>query len=201
MIKNEHKYIISSISNLKKILNERNLTNLSIDEKIELTKTKIEINFQQSSCIYKDENGEEKDEESLKMASPFTEHFKKIIEAHQINIIYSDSEKSKNENEYYCPDLYKIIKSYLHLVPLWTGMMIKNWEDLNPNYKGKIVVSRKDNQKVENWFDVLKNHILFHKKRKPSELTVLVHKKIEATYEETYKNVCDSIVLNKDKRK
>ncbi len=123
-------------------------------------------------------------EESLKNVSLFKRHFNDVLEKHEVelkNLAVSDCP----QNEYYCPEFFHIIQNYIHIIPLWTGIMIKNWESLNVKYKGLIKTSRQDNQKVENWFDQIENHIILQKEVQPSELTLLVHQKLDAIYEET----------------
>jgi hypothetical protein len=79
--------------------------------------------------------------------------------------------------------------------------MIKNWESLNVKYKGLIKTSRQDYQKLENWFDQIKNHICLQKEVQPRLLTLLVHQKLDAIYEENYAKNCAGMVLNTDPKK
>ncbi len=101
--------------------------------------------------------------------------------------------ETKNvENEYYCPQMFRIIVEYLHVMPLWTFISIGQWQQLNPKFKK---FDRLTNNMVENWFDQLKNGILQSKVTMPSILASKLNNKIEAEYEIHYKN--ENISLNK----
>lgn len=59
--------------------------------------------------------------------SPFHSYFEKEIK--RFELINNENEKFNSNkqfvlNEFYSPKLFKIIQDYLHLLPLWTGIMI-----------------------------------------------------------------------------
>ena len=69
-------------------------------------------------------------------------------------------------NDFYCPELFKIIQDKLHLLPFWTGIMIKQGVAVL-DYKKMLIsqsrirkLTRLDNNCVENRFGFIKRSIL-----------------------------------------
>lgn len=88
--------------------------------------------------------------------SPFTEYFdKKIIEINQK--LSSENVNEILENEYYNLELLKIICSKLYIMPMWSGIMIK---ELKEKYPHMTETTRCSNNMVESYFSYLKNSIL-----------------------------------------
>ncbi|CAF0878791.1 unnamed protein product [Brachionus calyciflorus] len=85
--------------------------------------------------------------------SPFTGYFKKILEP----VENEEMEKTESEkNAYYNPDLFKIIVRRLHILPLWSAIMFRNFH---------LDKTRYSNNAVERWFGYFKNKILMTNKR------------------------------------
>lgn len=124
---------------------------------------------------------------NLKTFSRFT----KFFESHTTRLKQTiENDNSFNfgenaENMYFCPALMDIIDGYLHLLPLWTGIILKKWYDRNPKYTCK---TRLTNNMVENSFGHLKHNILNKQKVLPSTLTSLLYQNSEAAYIEHYSN-------------
>ena len=60
------------------------------------------------------------------------------------------------QNEYYNPDLFKIIQAKLYIIPLWTGILLNNH-------------TRESNNYVEYWFALLKHKLINRKQILTSE--------------------------------
>ncbi len=99
---------------------------------------------------------EENFETSLRKKSPFTQYYEgvisKIRKSHCQNTSYLYT-----KNEFYCPKLFQLVEDQLYIVPLWSGIMIK---DQKTGYEIK---SRLSNNPVENWIGQLKHNILRNK--------------------------------------
>ena len=84
-------------------------------------------------------------------------------------------------NELYRPNLFKLISDQLHLVPLWSGVMIRlTGIDMNNEYLMNI--TRLSNNPVENHFGYLKKHLLNGKKVFPSEMTIKIFKMLKSKF-------------------
>ena len=82
------------------------------------------------------------------------QHYKELV----------DDLKTDNQitNEYYNPSLFSLISKRLHLVPLWSGLMLGHFHKKNPFYGNFQHLS---NNPVENWFKILKRDILGGQKK------------------------------------
>lgn len=69
----------------------------------------------------------------------------------------------QEQNEFFSPELFEIIQKYLYIIPLWSGIIIKNCRTV---YKNNLrnIGSRLTNNPVESYFGHLKNSILLRKK-------------------------------------
>ena len=123
-------------------------------------------------------------------SSPFKSYFSKKIASFSKAIIHNTKNSKSNllYNPYYCPSLFKIIFIKLDILPVWTGIMVK--ESLNTQYV------RLDNNPVESYFNNLRNHILgiskkIHSKTRlfPSELLSISFKWLNAKFTEFYENI------------
>jgi hypothetical protein len=93
---------------------------------------------------------------------------------------------------HYSPKLFNIIFQYIHLLPLWTGVIISIFPYFNLRNEN---FTRLTNNYVENWFGQIKNNLLQKRSWMPSVVTSRMFRKIESEYEEKYKN--ENIELNK----
>lgn len=93
------------------------------------------------------------DKKSVKNDSPFQNYYENKIEYFKTKIQLNSNE-TLSANEFYCPELFNILKSQLYLLPIWSGIMLKN---RNIGYDNK---TRLSNNAVENWIGQLKNNIL-----------------------------------------
>ena len=107
----------------------------------------------------------------------------------------SDINKKIVENEYYCPEMFQIIVQYLHVVPLWTLISIKQWQNINKKFEK---IDRLTNNPVENWFNQVKNKILLSKRTMPSIHATNLLNLIESSFKLHYEN--ENIKLNKNKK-
>jgi hypothetical protein len=131
------------------------------------------------------------DENSLKKKSMFVIFFKMLLKKIAENPL-TDPSANMIANEFYCPEMFKIIAEYLYALPLWSLLCIGRWQQLNTKFD---LIKNLTNNAVENWFDQVKNEILQAAVTMPSLHASRLDNKIEAEYELHYKN--ENIVLNK----
>lgn len=94
-------------------------------------------------------------EETLRLQSPFYNHFKHIVENAYVSNTLVD------KNPYYIPELAeKILKQYLPFFPLWSGVLLQE-----PDRNVTEGSNRDTNAVVESHFATIKNEIL-HKEKK-----------------------------------
>ena len=100
---------------------------------------------------------------SLRESSPFTKYFNNIVTKCRETIEdTNDNDNEKNCN-YYPSIIDKIMKEYLPLVPLWSGLMLGDLSRHNKDNADCIEqpeMLRESNACVENWFRIVKINIL-----------------------------------------
>ena len=190
-IKYHSKKITDSLRSIKKQLIEREGEILSIKtESIE-----PDLIFQKEEDKYheyaKYNSFDKNDESSLKKKSMFDSFFKMLLKQIAENTLNDPSVKLI-ANEFYCPEMFKIIAEYLYALPLWSLLSIGRWQQINPKFD---LTKNLTNNAVENWFDQVKNGILQTKVSMPSLHASKMDNKIEAEYELHYRN--ENITLNK----
>lgn len=128
--------------------------------------------------------------------SPFTLYFKERIDALKRSIEV-ESKKAKNlkKNEFFKPVLIRIIEKRLHLVPLWSGIMIFLEKENFPNLNKTL--SRLTNNSVESWFGYFRNHVLDINKRLktkrrllPSEIIIPYYNYLSMKFKQFYEKDC-----------
>ncbi|CAF0937448.1 unnamed protein product [Brachionus calyciflorus] len=140
-----------------------------------------------------DTNTDETENTLIKM-SPFSIHFEsfftKIKLSFEISKRKNESNKILELNEYFSPELFKIIASYLHLLPLWSGIVITPIQTKNQNMFST-PKNRLTNNIVENWFMNLKNFIILNEKKFVSEYTSLLFKCLKKKYFSGFFDLCE----------
>ena len=91
-----------------------------------------------------------------------------------------NNEKKTLPNEFYCPDLFKILTERLYLLPLWSGLIIHN------EIKHYKVNTRLSNNPAENWFEQVKYKVIKRKKVSTSEMVTPIYKRIFVKYINTF---------------
>jgi hypothetical protein len=145
--------------------------------------------------------------DSLKRASPFHKYYKDLI----FNFKIYQSSDSNLLNSYYKQELFNIIFNYIHLMPLWSAVIIKKTQKnlLERNLISKesdfLKKTRLSNNPVENHFGFTKNRILQKRKKLfPSELTGPQYRSILSKsfefYSELDKNLPNTLVVNKKQK-
>ena len=86
---------------------------------------------------------------------------------------------------------------YTHILPVWTGIMIKFWKTINPNFESH-VKDRIENNYVENWFGQ-QNWVFQDMPVMPHVYTSIMYTRIEAQYIDKYKQQTIDLQLNKSK--
>lgn len=122
----EDESFFQSFNFIKQAVKERRLSNIDISDDT-LEERKRNENFQyfvQESQLFFDFGTKE----NLNTYSPFAIYFKsKIKEINSSLFTRIKNYFPKNRpNIYYCPEIFNILTSKLHLTPLWTGIMIHN---------------------------------------------------------------------------
>ena len=109
--------------------------------------------------------------ENIKSSSPFTRYYELLEKKFQCNINNNVDENMSSINDFYCPTYYKILTSYLHILPLWSGVLLNRFSGY---YKitssdGNLL-KRLVNNPVENLFGQEKHSILKNQQKvMPSE--------------------------------
>jgi len=122
---------------------------------------------------------------NLKQNSPFKEYFENYLCLIKISMTQIEDSVQYRQNKFYSPVLFKLIKDQLHIVPLWTGIIIH--KDLF-SYQ---VNTRLTNNPVEKWFGFLKHSLLNKRKNvNASELISPVYKNLLVVFLQFYqKNI------------
>lgn len=116
---------------------------------------------------------------SYRDSSPFLDYFLKIIKHHKTNTNRKNKLKSSLKiNSYYCPKIFKILFHYIHLMPLWSKVLL----NIKTNYFN-IDIKNLTNNPVENWFDQLKESLASFLPVMPSQFANFMYNEIEARYE------------------
>ena len=180
--------VFHSLQVLSNELKTRNLNtyeqNETADTRDQNSRNESFENFLKESKIFISEDFEEK----VQKNSPFSNYFDEEIKRY--GVINSENEQinaNKNfmANEFYCTKLFQIIQDHLHLVPLWTGIMI---DQTAISYDIK---TRLSNNPVENWFSQVKNYLITKQRVLISEYVSLIYKRLLAKFLEFYKDQND----------
>lgn len=110
---------------------------------------------------------------NLKQGSPYIQLFKTKIEKIKESC---SSNSGEFENPFYFPLFLNYIEEQINILPLWTGIIISDWQTKNQSFKK---FSRLSNNSVENWFGQLKNNYLKNTKVMPSEYCARLYKYLE----------------------
>ena len=173
----------------------RNLTMLKIEEKEDDKKNTFKKFKANRNILIIDDDFKES---NLKMSSPFKIYFDKLIIKHSQNIkMKLKNSIEKKENFFFCPQLFEILTDYTYILPFWTGIIIKYWKSINPNFESH-VKDRMDNNYVENWFGQL-NSVCSDMPVMPSVYTSRMYSRIEAQFIDKYKQKSLDLKLNKTK--
>jgi hypothetical protein len=164
----------------------------------------VEMEFQDemvrqcADCIsvFKEDGNLESIEMNLKKNSPFKEYFENILELDKHKVIEKPNDSIQFAlNKFYSPALFKLIRDQLHIVPLWSGIIIH--QDIY-SYK---VNTRLTNNPVERWFGFLKSNLLNKRKNlNASELISPVFKYLLVLFLQLYmknENVKEKIINQK----
>jgi hypothetical protein len=130
--------------------------------------------------------------------SPFTEYFKTKIESFDCKIKYYIGKNiDAPKNNYYYPNLFSIIRRKLHLVPLWSGILISTEQKNFPSISS---LKRFTNNPVERWFGYFRNDILDINKRLktkkrllPSEIITPYYNYLQMKFKELYESISPSL--------
>ena len=143
----ETKLVLISLKKLCNSVLKRKLSNViyEIDENTDEKELNEESNVIISDVEY----------ENYKKESPFSIYFDKLITS--FSKLIRNRNQIKTKNKFYNPELFKIIKDCLHLLPFWTGLLIKEYSDRTGKFKE---ATRFSNNPVECWFKILKHSIL-----------------------------------------
>lgn len=127
------------------------------------------------------------DDKDVIKKSEFTEHFKSLINSFNDSVFPCLFE----ENAFYCPSLFDIIRVKLHIMPLWSGVMIRQGIRVIDRYlysESRLrEKTRFDNNPGEGYFCILKTKILLDEvKVLPSEVVPKIYNYTKSVYLEFY---------------
>ena len=169
-----------SIRFIQTELINRNLKRLNINHDVINRENEELINL--SYNIFENETTTK----SKKEQTPFGEYFKGKIFEFEIKLIsksLDNTHLNQKKNSLYCPDLFEFIKIKLHLLPLWTGLILRQCQNQYPAIYISDQFTRLTNNPVESYFGHLKNQILNRQKRLlPSELCSKLYLNIQAIF-------------------
>jgi hypothetical protein len=111
----------------------------------------------------------------IKEESRFNQYFNDLLSKFQNEEKNSNNKNGLFANEYYCPELFEIIKKYLFIMPLWTGLNLWDME-----------ATRLTNNFVESWFRHLKRNLLMNEIQKPSQFVSALFDQVRALYFQFY---------------
>ena len=138
---------------------------------------KIEEKKAKKKILY----SENRNLKSFKKNSPFTNYFTKVINHHKKNIHKKTKKCGKGVykylNKYYCPEIFKILFQYVHLMPMWSNALLVIWATYY-----QIDINRLTNNPAENWFHQVKDSLKMFLPVMPSEFANVVYSIIEAYY-------------------
>lgn len=112
----------------------------------------------------------------IKKLSPFTKYFSDLISSFKSIINEQRDDLVFVENPLYCPLLFSIIECKLHIVPLWTGIVVFNDGPIS-NFNSRIT-----NNPIESYFNILKNSILQVKKNQKMKRRPMPSEYVAKTY-------------------
>ena len=162
--------VFNSLFFMTRSLKDRNLNCIDI----ELERTPEEQDRDQHFEQFLNESHSEQNEKEEK-CSNFDKYFSDKLKPHYEFIENKKNIKNDMKNEFFCPNLFELLKEYLYIIPLWSGIMISK--------KSEKILTRLTNNPVENWFSQVKNKILNKKKKVScSELVTLLYKKLLSLY-------------------
>ena len=177
------KFISSiTIESIKFIKNEMSQRELKHYYDFYENENLYENNFEKYQKIVHQENINP----SVKKASPFSMYYNDLI----TKFSKKDNNSTKDLNDFYNPELFKIIQNKLYLMPFWTGLLFKKTHNLLNN------VTRLTNNPVENWFNNVKNKILKTNKVMPSELVGSLYNRLFSKFIQFYMQKAESLTSN-----
>lgn len=112
--------------------------------------------------------------------SPFTQLFNSVLEKTKCT-----QPGSGEKNEFYCPGIINVLMStYMGIFPLWSGIQLA---DLSRHSKESIkeIKTRETNCHVEQWFSIVKNHILQRKRfLRPADFISKMYNSLQGRYKQ-----------------
>ncbi len=157
----ESSRVDNSYRSLQRFINQRGLETIDTTG----TRTRVEKIRDSSFRELKDISDDEIRDKNviLKHHSPWKIHFDrfltKIAAFHCVDDLEKDSfpVTSATSNKYNAPDLFKIIVELLHIVPLWSGIMLNDCKKNGSKIlQDSLFNNRLTNNLVENWFGQVK---------------------------------------------
>jgi hypothetical protein len=175
---------VKSMEILRTALIHRKLTSLEVDdEDSTCDKEQNKVKGQLNKQFLQSKNGIN----NLKQESPFTLYFNKILQSQKTKSININKKKCNLKENPFCESkLFSLIEDQLHIMPLWSSVVMSSWFNLNPKYRK---ITGTTNNPVEGYFGIIKNHLLQKKKPssiQPAYLASCIYKRIVAKYLEFY---------------
>ena len=169
----------------------------SVASSIQVLQTEIanrQLNRLNTNCDEHASTGE-LSSEIEQTSSPFKQHFEQQIETY-----CTYQPHTHVSNPHYNLELFNLIQAKLHIVPLWTGILLKQCQSQHPLHF-TTEFSRLTNNPVERYFGQLKNQTLSGQKNMYAiELTCRLYTKLKAEYLEHYSDDTSITDLTTNKR-
>ena len=180
--------VIFSINMIREELKTRGLNKINASHYlIDIDESKADLEKKQPKTNidwFKDLHSSQEDN-VIKNDSPFAPYFKNLISRFN-NEIDDNGQTDFEKNPYFNIEIFEVIKNFLYLAPLWTGIML---EQCRKQFilSFKEIFSRLTNNPVEGYFGHLKHNILkFLKNVLTSELASHLYLRLKAKYIEFY---------------
>jgi hypothetical protein len=91
--------------------------------------------------------------------------------------------KGEKNNRFYAPHLFKSIQNRLYMMPLWSSVMVGDWQDMTGK---QLYKPRLTNNPIESYFKYLKHELLQRKKRSCSELMQITYSDLESKHKRLF---------------
>lgn len=144
-----------------------------------------------TSSVYLDKNIIRNKSNKIKSTSLFFKYYEDKLN----NWKKKDDSKRKKNNIFYAPHLFKSIQNRLYIMPLWSSVMVGDWQEMSgrPLFKRRLT-----NNPVESYFKYLKHNILKRKQVCCSELMQKTYCDLELKHKEFFAASAQSSTADRD---
>lgn len=179
---NKNASFLDSIINIEHQIKNRNVhPNINLDTTIcdnDRERFKLDLEKEEKKSFTRSQL------KNISNSSPFKIHFDKLIKKNCKKVPFDNSIEN---NFFYNPALFNVIKQFLPSIPLWTGCFLSLLEEKNEHLKAcKLELKRLHNNPAEGNFNILKNKIVLKSGAMPSEIASLSYERLLFKFERDY---------------